>query len=57
MRRLVRVHSQPGDELLDFFAGSGTLGEAGAELGRRVTLIDDNEQALTVMAERLARFL
>ena len=57
VRRIVKVHSEPGDELLDFFAGSGTLGEAGAELGRSVVLIDDNEEALAVMRERLARFV
>ena len=57
LRRIVKVHSRLGDELLDFFAGSGTLGEAGAELGRVVTLVDDNEQALEVMRARLARWL
>jgi site-specific DNA-methyltransferase (adenine-specific) len=57
LQRIVKVHSAPGDELLDFFAGSGTLGEAGAELGRSVTLIDENEEALAVMEKRLARFL
>ncbi len=56
LRRLVRVHSNPGDRLLDFFAGSGTLGEAGASLGRDVTLIDANPEALKVMRKRLARF-
>jgi site-specific DNA-methyltransferase (adenine-specific) len=56
VRRIVSVHSDAGDHLLDFFAGSGTLGEAGAESGRHVTLIDDNPQALAVMRRRLARF-
>lgn len=57
LRRIVKVHSRPGDELLDFFAGSGTLGEAGAQLSRRVTLIDSSEQAIAVMRARLARWL
>jgi hypothetical protein len=57
LQRIVKVHSEEGDELLDFFAGSGTLGEAGASLGRSVTLIDDNEEALSVMGTRLARFI
>lgn len=56
LRRIVRVHSRPGDHLLDMFAGSGSLGEAGAELGRRVTLIDQNPEALAVMRARLERF-
>jgi site-specific DNA-methyltransferase (adenine-specific) len=54
LERIVRVHSNPGDLLLDCFAGSGTLGEAAVRNGRRVVLVDDNEQALDVMARRLA---
>lgn len=50
--RIVRVHSRPGDRLLDFFAGSGTLGASALELGRRCTLVDDNPDAIAVMAER-----
>ena len=56
VRRFVEVHSNPGDALLDFFAGSGTLGEVGAELGRDVTLIDRNPEAIAVMQRRLERF-
>lgn len=50
--RIVKVHSKPGDVLLDFFAGSGSLGEAAIELGRKCTLIDNNEEALRVMEKR-----
>jgi site-specific DNA-methyltransferase (adenine-specific) len=50
--RIVRVHSRPGDLLCDCFAGSGTLGESAAELGRDCILIDDNPGALRVMEER-----
>ena len=51
--RLVRVHSKPGDLLLDFFAGSGTLGEAAARNGRDFLLIDVHPQAVEVMRKRL----
>jgi site-specific DNA-methyltransferase (adenine-specific) len=57
LRRIVQVHSNPGDRLLDFFAGSGSFGEAGAEAGRHVTLVDENPKALEIMRERLSRFL
>lgn len=50
--RIVKVHSSPGDELLDFFAGSGTLGEAAYACGRSCTLIDMNPEAMQVMAKR-----
>jgi site-specific DNA-methyltransferase (adenine-specific) len=54
LRRLVTVHSKPGDRVLDFFAGSGTTGEAAVRSGRAAVLIDDNPEALRVMAKRLA---
>jgi site-specific DNA-methyltransferase (adenine-specific) len=52
--RIVKVHSRPGDLLLDFFAGSGTFGEAALALDRDCILIDSNPQALEVMARRFA---
>ena len=54
LSRIIRVHSNPGDAVLDFFAGSGTTGEAALRLGRRATLVDNNLQAIEVMARRLA---
>jgi site-specific DNA-methyltransferase (adenine-specific) len=56
VNRIVKVHSRPGDLLLDCFAGSGTLGESGATLGRDVILIDSNPEALEVMTRRLAPY-
>jgi len=57
LERIVRVHSNPGDELLDFFAGSGTFGEAAARNGRHVTLVDCEEEAVGVMRRRLRPWL
>ncbi len=54
LERIVRVHSNPGDVVLDFFAGSGTTGEAAARLDRRFVLVDENPEAIAVMRERLA---
>ena len=56
LERIVKVHSSPGDMLLDFFAGSGTFGEAAAKHGRSCLLIDNNPEAARVMARRLAHF-
>lgn len=52
--RIVRVHSRPGHRLLDFFAGSGTFGEAAARNGRDVVLVDVSPEAVAVMERRLA---
>ena len=56
LERIVKVHSSPGDTLMDFFAGSGTFGEAAAKHGRACILVDDNPEAVRIMASRLARF-
>ncbi len=53
MRRIVAVHSQLGDTLMDCFAGSGSFGAAALELGRSVVLIDSNPQAVELMRARL----
>lgn len=53
INRLLKVHSNPGDRILDFFAGSGTIGESAVRQGRSATLIDQNEEAMCVMEKRL----
>ena len=50
--RIVQASSRPGDLVLDFFAGSGTTGEACLKNNRRFFLVDDNPEALEVMARR-----
>ncbi|MGI9311364.1 MAG: DNA-methyltransferase [bacterium] len=55
LERIIKVHSDRGDLVLDFFAGSGTTGAAAAKHGRRFLLIDDNPQAVEVMRKRLAK--
>ncbi|RME59468.1 site-specific DNA-methyltransferase [Candidatus Parcubacteria bacterium] len=56
LNRIIKVHSNPGDLVMDFFAGSGTTGEAAARNGRNFMLIDNNPDAIDVMANRLAAF-
>jgi site-specific DNA-methyltransferase (adenine-specific) len=56
LRRLIKVHTQPGDIVLDFFAGSGTTAYAAAECGRNFIAIDSNPSAIRTMRERLAVF-
>ena len=52
LRRIILASSQPGDIVLDFFAGSGTTGVAAAQLDRRFLLIDNNHDAIQVMRNR-----
>ena len=52
LERIVRVHSNPGDLVLDCFAGSGTTGEAAASNNRPYLLIDNNPEATQIAARR-----
>jgi site-specific DNA-methyltransferase (adenine-specific) len=53
LERIVRVHSNPGETVLDFFAGSGTTGVAAARNDRSCILIDKSAEACTLMRKRL----
>ncbi len=53
LRRIVQASSSEGDWCLDAFAGSGTLGAAALELGRRPVLCDSSAEAVAVMNDRL----
>jgi site-specific DNA-methyltransferase (adenine-specific) len=57
LERIVKVHSNPGERVLDFFAGSGTTGEAAAKHGRQFLMVDENPDAVAVMEKRLAKYL
>ncbi len=52
LKRIIQASSNPGDIVLDFFAGSGTTGIAARLLKRRFILVDNNMEALEVMARR-----
>ena len=54
LKRMVQASSNPGDVVLDFFAGSGTIGAACLVLNRRFILVDNNVEALEVMAKRFS---
>ncbi|TDK23624.1 site-specific DNA-methyltransferase [Arthrobacter crusticola] len=56
LRRAVAASSREGDWVLDFFAGSGTLGAVAGKLGRRFVCVDQNPQAVEIMRRRLAPY-
>jgi len=55
IRRIITASSDPGDLVLDFFAGSGTVGVVCAEMGRDCILIDNNPEAIQIMKQRLGQ--
>lgn len=56
LKRIIKIHSHPNDKLCDFFAGSGSFGEAAYQLGRDCILVDNNIQAMEVMKKRFNNF-
>lgn len=52
IERIIRASSNPGDVVMDFFAGSGTVGAVCENLGRNYILIDQNPEAWEVMRDR-----
>ena len=53
VRRILSASSQEDDLVLDFFAGSGTTGAVAQKMNRRFVMIDNNDEAIAVMARRL----
>ena len=54
LNRIVKVSCPKGGRVLDFFCGSGSIGEACLKHGRHFVLVDQNKQALEVMKTRFA---
>lgn len=52
LKRIVLASSPKNGLVLDFFAGSGTTGATCLDLGRHFILVDQNQEALQVMARR-----
>ena len=57
LERIIKVHTNPGDFVLDFFAGSGTSVVAAAKLGRNYIAMDENPDAIKIINQRLAGLL
>lgn len=53
IREILNKHSNPGDLILDNFAGSGTTGVACDETGRNYILIEKEDEYYKIILERL----
>lgn len=56
LERIIKTHSKEGEIVLDFFAGSGTTGEACLNLDRHCILIDSNPELANIWAKRFHKF-
>jgi len=55
VERIVRASCVPGGVVLDFFAGSGTTGEAALRAGRTFVLVDESAAAIDATKRRFAK--
>lgn len=53
LERVIKASSNPGDLILDCFAGSGTTGAVAEKLGRRWIMVDCGKLAIYTMIKRL----
>lgn len=54
--RIVKVHTYPGDVVLDCYAGSGTLGESSMVLDRNCILVDQEVSSKNAVEQRMSRY-
>jgi adenine-specific DNA-methyltransferase len=57
LQRIIGIASNPGDLILDSFAGSGTTGAVAQKMGRRWVMVELGEQCHTLIIPRLKRVI
>jgi DNA modification methylase len=55
MSFLVKMHSEPGDTVSDFFCGTGTTAVAAAMAGRYYVVCDYDPNAISITQNRLEK--
>jgi adenine-specific DNA-methyltransferase len=57
LKRVLELATNPGDLVLDYFAGSGTTGAVAHKMGRRWIMIEFGEHCHTHIVPRLAKII
>lgn len=57
MRRIIQIATNPGDLVLDSFAGSGTTGAVAHKMGRRWIMVELGDHAVTHIVPRLNKVI
>ena len=55
MERILEIHTNPGELILDPFMGSGTTGEAAVRLNRKFLGIEKDNDFFKMAEQRLAK--
>lgn len=53
LRRCLRLTTEPGDRVMDFFAGTGTTGAVAHKMGRRYILVEQLDYVESKLVQRL----
>lgn len=53
LQRIIQIATNPGEIVMDFFAGSGTTGAVAHKMGRRWIMCESQQYCRTLIAERL----
>jgi adenine-specific DNA-methyltransferase len=57
LERIIEYATEPNDIILDFFAGSGTTGAVAHKMNRRYILIEQMEEQVQIIKERLEKVI
>jgi adenine-specific DNA-methyltransferase len=57
MKRIIEIATNPGDLVLDSFAGSGTTGAVAHKMGRRWIMVEVEEHCHTLVIPRLTKVI
>lgn len=57
IQRVIQIATNPGDLVLDSFAGSGTTGAVAHKMGRRWIMVELGDHAITLIASRLRKVI
>ncbi len=57
MERIIQIATNPGDLVLDSFAGSGTTGAVAHKMGRRWIMVELGEHAHTHIIPRMKKVI
>ena len=55
LRRVIEIATNPGDTILDSFAGSGTTGAVAQKMGRRWIMVELGDHAVTHIVPRMRK--
>lgn len=57
MQRIIHIATNPGDLVLDCFAGSGTTGAVAHKMGRQWIMVESGQHCYTHIAERMKKII